>query len=111
MIELNTIQIKVDGRFAIKAVKFTEVTKKQMLSINKFLGAQAFQEKYIDAILYGYKDGDKLIPLFYKDGHSSFIEHGDWLYVKDGEVYAVYSFSEIVDDIMNMCKESEVSNE
>lgn len=97
MTSLNKIQIKVNGNFIIKAAQFTEATKEQMIAINKYLGAQAFQEKYIGDILDSFNDGDKLIPLFYKNGYSSFIELKDWVYVRDGEVYATESLSKLAD--------------
>ena len=104
--KLNKSITRIDG-YTIKAVQFTEATKEQMLAINKHLGAQAFQEKYIDDILDSYNDGDKLIPLFYKNGCSSFIELEDWLYVRNEEVYATGSLDRMVEVIIEIRDEIE----
>lgn len=106
MSKLNKSITRIDG-YTIKAVQFTEVTKEQMLAINKFLGAQAFQEKFIYDILDSYNDGDKLIPLFYRNGYSSFIELKDWLYVRNEEVYAAGPLTKIVDVIIEIREEIE----
>ncbi len=106
MNKLNKSITRIDG-YTIKAVQFTEVTKEHMLAINKHLGAQAFQEKYIDDILDSYNDGDKLIPLFYRNGYSSFIELKDWIYVRNEEVYATETLAKIVDAITEIREEIE----
>ena len=106
MTKLNKVILRIDG-YTIKAVQFTEPSKEQMLSINKELGAQAFQEKYLDSILESYHDGDTFIPLFYKDGGSSYIDLYDWLYVRNGEVYATNSLHKLVDVIMEIREEIE----
>lgn len=106
MSKLNKVILRING-YTIKAVQFTELTREQMLAINRELGAQAFQEKYFDSILESYNDGDELIPLFYKDGGSSYIELKDWLYVRNGEVYATPALSKIVDVIMEIREEIE----
>ena len=106
MIKLNKVILRIDG-YTIKAVQFTEPTKEQMLAINKYLGAQAFQEKYLDILLGSYHDGDIFIPLFYKDGGSSYIDLYDWLYVRNGEVYATNSLHKLVDVIMEIREEIE----
>ena len=108
MINLNKVILRIDD-YTVKAVQFTEVTKEQMLAINKDLGAQAFQEKYLDILLESYNDGDTFIPLFYKDGGSSYIELKDWLYIRDGEVYATPALSKIVDVVMEI--REEIGNE
>lgn len=108
MSKLNKVILRIDG-YTIKAVQFTEPTKEQMLAINKYLGAQAFQEKYLDIILEGYHDGDTFIPLFYKDGGSSWIELYDWLYVRNGEVYTAGTFNNLR-YVIKEINESEVAN-
>lgn len=84
MVELSTISLTIDSKTDIKAVQFTEVSKEQMMAINKYLGAQAFQEEHLDDIIEGFNDGDKLIPLFYKNGDVSWIDLNDWVFVDEG---------------------------
>lgn len=98
MTNLNTIQLNSNSGHHFKAVQFTSASKEQMLAINKYLGAQAFQEKYLNNIISGYNDGDKLIPLFYKNGDVSLIELKDWLFVKGGEVHAVCTITSLIDN-------------
>lgn len=110
MDELNKIELTINGKIAFTAVQFTASTKKQMLAINATLGAQAFQEKFIDLILTAYnEDGDKFIPIFYRNGATSFIEMGDWIYVKKGEVYVADDLTSLADVIISI-KGSEVGN-
>ena len=110
MNKLNKSVTRIDG-YTIKAVQFTEVTKEHMLAINKYLGAQAFQEKYIDDILDSYNYGYKLIPLFYRNGYASFIELKDWLYVGNEEVYATKTLAKVVDAITEIREEIEMTKD
>ncbi|MGL5261407.1 MAG: hypothetical protein ACRC9P_03380 [Bacteroides sp.] len=106
MINLNTIQLSINGKHHLKTVQFTSVNKEQMLAINRYLGVQAFQEKYLDDIIDSYKDGDDLIPIFYKNGRASSIELRDWLYLEGGEVYSTSNLSSLA-DILIEASESE----
>lgn len=110
MINLNTIRLSINDKHHLKAVQFTSVNKEQMLAINKYLGVQAFQEKYLDDIIDSYKDGDDLIPIFYKNGGVSSIELRDWLYVKGSEVYSISNLSNLADVVIEI-SESEVSDD
>lgn len=110
MNKLSTISLTIDSKTDIKAVQFTEVSKEQMMAINKYLGAQAFQEEHLDDIIEGFNDGDKLIPLFYKNGDVSWIDLNDWVFVDEGEVHAVCTITSLFDDMTEMVIK-ELSNE
>lgn len=109
MTNLNTIQLNSNSGHHFKAVQFTSASKEQMLAINKYLGVQAFQSKYIDDILDSFKDGDELIPIFYKNGGVGCIELKDWIYVRGGEIYTSSDFSNLINGLTEI-SESEVNN-
>ena len=110
MIELSTISLTIDGKTNIKAIQFTEASREQMLAINKYLGAQAFQKEHLDDIIEGFNDGDKFIPLFYKNGDVSWIDLNDWVFVAGGEVHAVCTITSLFDNMTEMVIK-ELSNE
>jgi len=107
MNNLNTIQLSINDKHHLKAVQFTSVNKEQMLAINKYLGVQAFQEKYLDDIIDSYKDGDDLIPIFYNNGGVDSIRLGNWLYVKGSEVYSISDLSSLTDAVIEISESEE----
>lgn len=94
----------------LHVVLFSKVEKEHMTAINNYLGVQVFQEKYIDSIIDGYNDGDQLIPIFHKDGSVENINLGDWLYVKNGEVYSAGNDDHLMDLVVRLLRESEDNN-
>ena len=100
-----------NGDSILHVVLFSKVEKEHMIAINNYLGVQVFQEKYIDSIINGYNDGDQLIPIFHKDGSVENVSPGDWLYVKNGEVYSAGNNDHLMDLVVRLLRESEVNNE
>ena len=95
----------------LRVVLFSKVEKEHMIAINNYLGVQVFQEKYIDNIINGYNDRDQLIPIFHKDGSVENVSPGDWLYVKNGEVYSAGNNDHLMDLVVELLRESEVGND
>ena len=102
MNSLSTISLMIDDKTEIKSVQFTDVSKEHMQAINKYLGAQAFQEEHLDDIIEGFNDGDDLVPLFYKNGDVGWIELNDWVFVVGGEVHAVCTIVSLFDNMSDM---------
>ena len=106
MNSLTKREVDINGKTTLSLVQFTRADKEHMLAINKHLGVQAFPEKYINNIIDGYNDGDELIPVFHKDGTADIVVLGDWLYVKNGEVYSVGTYGHLVDLVINILEEN-----